>query len=437
MHRRSLLVAVLFMIAATTVAPGLASSAPTQDPRAERERVRAERAQVASQIDTSKASLAEIDAALRVLEENLATQEAALARTEGELAQAVKEVADAEGAISTLTEEIAVLKVQMRERAVAAFVKPPGGDLLTVLEARDFTTASAQRFYISLRAQDDVDVADRLAGATSDIEYQRKKATEAEALAEDKLAEQAERTDAVRMAEADQQAVADGLQATIDAQIDRSIALAATDDKLSAQIAAQEAAALAARLAAIQAAQQAAAQEVAAQTVTPIQPGPLHTISSDGQVSNQAADGDETTPLPPVASSGSSGSSGAGVSLCTVGGITVNCRIEGALEGLLNAARANGLALSGGGYRNPSAQIALRQQHCGTSQYAIYQMPASQCSPPTAKPGQSQHELGLAIDFSNCSSRSSDCYKWLAANAAAHGFYNLPSEPWHWSTSGN
>jgi len=95
------------------------------------------------------------------------------------------------------------------------------------------------------------------------------------------------------------------------------------------------------------------------------------------------------------------------------------------------------LALSGGGYRDPAAQIALREAHCGTSQYAIYEMPASQCSPPTAKPGQSQHELGLAIDFSNCTSRSSACYKWLAANAGSFGFYNLPSEPWHWSTTGN
>ena len=27
--------------------------------------------------------------------------------------------------------------------------------------------------------------------------------------------------------------------------------------------------------------------------------------------------------------------------------------------------------------------------------------------------------------------------RWLAGNAASFGFYNLPSEPWHWSTTGS
>ena len=27
-------------------------------------------------------------------------------------------------------------------------------------------------------------------------------------------------------------------------------------------------------------------------------------------------------------------------------------------------------------------------------------------------------------------------FKWLKANAARYGFYNLPSEAWHWSTTG-
>ena len=47
------------------------------------------------------------------------------------------------------------------------------------------------------------------------------------------------------------------------------------------------------------------------------------------------------------------------------------------------------------------------------------------------------HERGLAIDFDNCSYRSSACYLWLAGNASWYGFYNLPSEPWHWSINGN
>ena len=111
------------------------------------------------------------------------------------------------------------------------------------------------------------------------------------------------------------------------------------------------------------------------------------------------------------------------------------------VKGLVDAAAASGIILSGGAYRNMAAQIELRKAHCGTSDYAIYQMPASQCHPPTAPPGRSMHELGLAIDFT-CSgtlisNRASTCYVWLAAHASDFGLKNLPSEPWHWSTNGN
>ena len=51
------------------------------------------------------------------------------------------------------------------------------------------------------------------------------------------------------------------------------------------------------------------------------------------------------------------------------------------------------------------------------------------------------HERGLAIDFTNggrlITSRSNAAFRWLASNAARFGLYNLPEEPWHWSTNGN
>ena len=110
------------------------------------------------------------------------------------------------------------------------------------------------------------------------------------------------------------------------------------------------------------------------------------------------------------------------------------------MAGLLDAARADGIALGGSGYRDTSAQIALRRQNCGTSDYAVWDMPPDQCSPPTARPGMSMHELGLAIDFTAngrfISSRTDPGFVWLAANAGRFGFSNLPSEPWHWSTTG-
>ena len=67
-------------------------------------------------------------------------------------------------------------------------------------------------------------------------------------------------------------------------------------------------------------------------------------------------------------------------------------------------------------------------------------MPASQCTPPTAIPGTSAHEQGLAIDFT-CNGggtvrRGDPCWNWLAVHAGDYGLINLPSEAWHWSTDG-
>jgi probable HAF family extracellular repeat protein len=127
--------------------------------------------------------------------------------------------------------------------------------------------------------------------------------------------------------------------------------------------------------------------------------------------------------------------------LRTVRDITVRAAIADQIDRLLAAAEADGISLTGHGYRDHGRQIALRRAHCGTSVYAIYQMPASRCSPPTARPGTSMHERGEAIDFS-CDgmlirSHSNPCYRWLADHAADYGLYNLPSEAWHWSTNGS
>jgi probable HAF family extracellular repeat protein len=127
--------------------------------------------------------------------------------------------------------------------------------------------------------------------------------------------------------------------------------------------------------------------------------------------------------------------------LRTVRDITVSAAIGDQIDRLLAAAEADGISLTGHGYRDHGRQIALRRAHCGTSDYAIYQMPASRCSPPTARPGTSMHERGEAIDFS-CDgmlirSHSNPCYRWLEDHAADYGLYNLPSEAWHWSTNGS
>jgi LAS superfamily LD-carboxypeptidase LdcB len=115
--------------------------------------------------------------------------------------------------------------------------------------------------------------------------------------------------------------------------------------------------------------------------------------------------------------------------------IRVHRLIAAQVQALLAAAAADGLRLDGWGHRDAMSQVNLRRSHCGGSYEAVFTMPSSSCRPPTARPGRSMHERGLAIDFANCSARSTACYQWLAANASRYGLFNLPSEPWHWSTN--
>lgn len=123
-----------------------------------------------------------------------------------------------------------------------------------------------------------------------------------------------------------------------------------------------------------------------------------------------------------------------GRATCEAAGINVACDIAFDVVNMIRAAEIDGVTLTGSGWRSTERQIELRRAHCGGD---VFGRPASACSPPTARPGSSQHERGLAIDFQNCSSRGTECFTWLAENAADHGFRNLPSEPWHWSTTGN
>ncbi len=129
------------------------------------------------------------------------------------------------------------------------------------------------------------------------------------------------------------------------------------------------------------------------------------------------------------------GPNGEQLRLWRVYGIVVEEAIAGNVAAMIEAAAADGIVLTGWGWRSSDQQVALRRQNCPD----VYDSPASACSPPTARPGSSRHEYGRAIDFHiNGASfgASSAEYAWMVANAADYGLFNLPSESWHWSDTG-
>lgn len=120
----------------------------------------------------------------------------------------------------------------------------------------------------------------------------------------------------------------------------------------------------------------------------------------------------------------------------TVYGTTVHRSVAYAYKRMVDDARADGIALAGGGFRTKERQIELRTINGCPD---IWTAPASSCRIPTAIPGRSLHEIGLAVDVTSGGrslTRKSKAFAWMTAHAGEYGFVNLPSEAWHWSITG-
>jgi len=120
----------------------------------------------------------------------------------------------------------------------------------------------------------------------------------------------------------------------------------------------------------------------------------------------------------------------------TVYGTTVNRIVAYPYKRMVDDAKKAGISISGGGFRTKQRQIELRKINGCPD---VWTAPASSCRVPTAIPGRSLHEIGLAIDITSGGrslTSTSAAFKWLKIHADEYGFVNLPSEPWHWSITG-
>lgn len=120
----------------------------------------------------------------------------------------------------------------------------------------------------------------------------------------------------------------------------------------------------------------------------------------------------------------------------SVYGVTVHRNVAFAFKRMVDDAAAAGVRISGGGFRTKERQIELRKINGCPD---VWTAPASSCRVPTAIPGRSLHEIGLAVDISSGGTtinRKTRAFTWLQANAAKYGYVNLPSEAWHWSITG-
>ncbi|MEY2476846.1 MAG: hypothetical protein QOG87_2161 [Actinomycetota bacterium] len=372
----------------------LLASAPTagaqSDPSAKRRQVQQQRAKKAAEVNALKASDAELEQALDALDGNLRSQEAAAADARRAADAASQQAIAARAEQQRATEALRKVQGAMREVAVDAYVRGPqapsaqvAGDSLSDMVLREHL--------LEMAVGRTTDLADQLRALGEDLAIKRQAADDAVSKAVARKRQMDSQLGELASAKAAKQRLADGVETRLEKALAEADSLAAVDKQLASQIAARQAA-----------------------------------------LSRKAG---------PSSGRGSSSRPSSAGSLTTVRGITVASSIADNLEALLNASDGAGLSLGGQGYRSSEGQVQARRNNCGTSDYDVYEKPASQCSPPTARPGQSMHEQGLAVDFTNggrlIQSRSDPAFVWLKGNASRFGFYNLPSEPWHWSTNGN
>lgn len=110
--------------------------------------------------------------------------------------------------------------------------------------------------------------------------------------------------------------------------------------------------------------------------------------------------------------------------ICKIDGKRVSSVIASRVLQLKADAKKAGVTMNvTSGYRTYDEQVYL---------YGCFVSKACNNGNEAAKPGTSNHEVGLAIDWS-----ASDNYNWLRTNGKRYGFINYPPEAWHWSMNGH
>ena len=382
------------------------------------------------EVDVLTATREEVRQALARLDERYAEQRQVVEQAEQTAREAADEVERAEARVALAEHEVEQARETVARYAVEAYMRPPAQDSLRVLSVTQADDAAYASSVIEIMTEERYRVVDVLVGKRVAADKERAKAKQASQRAKEAASAAQSELVSLDRIRAQQRELAASLDDRLDAALAESAALAAVDEEMSEELAAQE---LALRDAGPASAPSAAP---VADRPSPPTTRPSATTTRPPTTRPPSGGGSGTT-VPP--------SSGSGIvtwaDVTSVGGIWVHTSIANNLRNLLNAATAAGFNLDGGGYRDPASQIETRRNNCGPTYYDIYEKPSSQCSPPTARPGRSMHEQGRAIDFrsngSLITSRSNPAFVWLKNNAARYGFYNLPSEPWHWSTNGN
>ena len=426
-RRLSALGLLLAVAVAATAGPVAAQSDEDtiKDRKARRQEQQQAAADASENLDAATAEADDLIDALNKAQTAVDAQQTALSEAERAVADAEAVVQEAEARIAELEGELLATQKGLREAVIKSYVSfqtPSGG--LGVLDADPWENAREEALaeFATGSGIDDIDDLRRLG---EKLERWRLQAAEAAAETEEHRGE-------ATLILADLRGAADreaDLSVAAEDRVERRLSEVQSIKRIDAEYAAE-----------IEAAERRIAKALARQRAKE----EIRKKAEEEEEVRKKAEEEEEVRRQALAESPGRAESvnpdDADFILVWERGFQVNAAIADETGDLVAAMEAEGFNLGGWGYRSHKAQISLRESHCGTSDWAVWHKPASRCRPPTARPGRSNHEKGLAIDFTNSgrliTSRSSAVFRALQRIAPGFGFKNLPSEPWHWSVNG-
>lgn len=188
------LASALVLLLVVALAPPAWSAAPS--PEEQRDATREKQAQLATELDTLKASNDELETAVRALDAGVEVQSNKTESAKRALQSAESGLGSAEAKLAATEQRMADLRARVAQAAIRAYVHPGGDALLEIVRARDLGEASRRQVLLSSVVSSDRDILDQMRSTRQDQQFDKANLSKARALAEerrklaaDKLAE--------------------------------------------------------------------------------------------------------------------------------------------------------------------------------------------------------------------------------------------------------
>jgi murein DD-endopeptidase MepM/ murein hydrolase activator NlpD len=182
----------LFLLLVAALVCGLVApvgAAGSSDPRVQRDRARARKAQLARELDTLNASEKELLDAAAALDDQVLAQAARVDAARQAVAAAELELQEAASSLAETKSLISQLQTQFVSRAVEEYISPRSQRLDDLVESDDLAATARKHALLDSVSSNDEDLLDELGAAREDYELAKAEAAAAQARASTRKAE--------------------------------------------------------------------------------------------------------------------------------------------------------------------------------------------------------------------------------------------------------